>query len=919
MLRSLANDFIATANPYRTYVDEDGEKVLQQARFESFDYHKPYPSMYMEHLRELYSGKAAVSSAACASPSVENGACEVQVVPTASPVERSPDSRERLQCFDGKRTNSLNLSDVVNRYDRNERSEPLRWLMHVVVAVCVGIIAILISYSVEMLEDYRGNTLEHVIAKRSFVSYAFASLFYMFFSIALVAVAAGVVVFFEPAAAGSGIPDVMAHLNGVHVKKTTNIRIFIAKSISCVFAVAGGLPLGLEAPLIHLGAIVGAGITQGQSRTLGFQTSFLQAFRNNKDRRDFMTAGAACGVSAAFGAPIGGLLFVIEEVSSFWDHSASVQIFLSTMLCFTTVSIFRSLTEDQRLLGWVSNAISVLFEVNLTIPLHLGSIVPSIFLGISCGVFAAVFTKVSVMLIRYRRDPTRQSKLRRFVEPLIVVSLFGALSLSVALVSSCHVTKEVNRSNDMLIWGTENSSALFTATCTVPDTYSPLGTLTMGTGKEVIRHLFTRQTIGQFSVLHILVFLLLYTCFTCLSSGLAVSGGVVVPSLVIGAAFGRLFGQFVCFLAMHQSVMERGYSVSHAWMDPGLFALIGAGAFFSGVSRMTISICVIMVELSSETHYLLPIMVSIILSKVVADAVSEPLYHQILQLDAVPYLKAHLLEPEFEQLTAADVMASNVVTLRLREKTSVVLQAIRRTTHHAFPVVQAVHGAEPLQDPANTVHDEESRDVGRWIPQVTNKEQVQYKFVGLVTREDLQIYLSLPQLARHQSTCDASSGCDDGFGGGLAPGVVAVGKMTWREWLVHKTSLFFVIGSKRWFEMWANTDDRDNELMPVNPSAAGTGRGGADVFQIDEQGLPTVIDLSLIVNSSPWVIPPLFNLKMAYHTFRMLGVRHMTVVDGDRVVGIITRKDLLIGALRRRLKQLRDRIAASGNQAEGSF
>lgn len=57
--------------------------------------------------------------------------------------------------------------------------------------------------------------------------------------------------------------------------------------------------------MIHMGAMVGGNLTQGRSRTLNWNPSFLTRFRNTQDRRDFITGGAAAGVSAAFGAPIG--------------------------------------------------------------------------------------------------------------------------------------------------------------------------------------------------------------------------------------------------------------------------------------------------------------------------------------------------------------------------------------------------------------------------------------------------------------------------------------------------------------------------------------------------------------------------------------------------------------------------------------
>lgn len=57
--------------------------------------------------------------------------------------------------------------------------------------------------------------------------------------------------------------------------------------------------------MVHSGAAVAAGLSQGKSTTLGFDCGILKQFRCDREKRDFVTGGAAAGVAAAFGAPVG--------------------------------------------------------------------------------------------------------------------------------------------------------------------------------------------------------------------------------------------------------------------------------------------------------------------------------------------------------------------------------------------------------------------------------------------------------------------------------------------------------------------------------------------------------------------------------------------------------------------------------------
>lgn len=113
------------------------------------------------------------------------------------------------------------------------------------------------------------------------------------------AVSAWLVRRFAPNAGGSGIPYVERILRGHGVPHHAGV--LPVKFFGGLLALSSGLVLGREGPLVQIGAVIGEKI----GRHIPGPTSAWKSL---------MTAGAGAGLATAFNAPVGGTVFILEEV-----------------------------------------------------------------------------------------------------------------------------------------------------------------------------------------------------------------------------------------------------------------------------------------------------------------------------------------------------------------------------------------------------------------------------------------------------------------------------------------------------------------------------------------------------------------------------------------------------------------------------
>ena len=184
-------------------------------------------------------------------------------------------------------------------------------------------------------------------------------------------------------------------------------------------AISASIFVGKEGPLAHIGSIVAFVVIYY------FPLSVFKHYQNDIEKREFMCAGISAGVSAAFGAPIGGTLFSYElsKPSTFWSFSMIWRTFFCSSVSTYVVSLLNQIKNHDEL--EISSSGTVKFGKLSDITMKLKSIHSAFILGILGGCFGALFISVNTYMGAFRKKYVN-TNWKKIVE----TGMFGVLTVS---------------------------------------------------------------------------------------------------------------------------------------------------------------------------------------------------------------------------------------------------------------------------------------------------------------------------------------------------------------------------------------------------------------------------------------------------------------------------------------------------------
>ncbi|CAO2822608.1 unnamed protein product [Amaranthus hypochondriacus] len=533
----------------------------------------------------------------------------------------------------------------------------------------------LIGLSVSLVGFFNNLAVENIAGKKFVITsnmmlynrHLSAFLVFTGFNFGLTLFASLFTALVSPAAAGSGIPEVKAYLNGVDAPAIFSLRTLVCKIIGSISAVSASLHIGKAGPMVHTASCIGALLGQGGSKKYGLTWKWLHYFKNDRDRRDLVTCATAAGMAAAFRAPVGGVLFALEEMATWWRSALVWRSFFCTAVVAIMLRSFMDLCYSGKC-GLFGTGGLIMFNVTEeNFAYHLSDVPPVLLLGLIGGLLGALYNFILEKVLRLYSFINGKGLVYQIVLACSISVFTSCLLFGLPWLAPCQPCP----GDAFEACPTIGRSGNYKKFQCAPGHYNDLASLIFNTNDDAIRNLFSHSTDSEFHGLSMLMFFI--TCFflSIFSYAIVVPSGLFVPVIVTGASYGRYVGMLIG---------------SNSSLNHGLFAVLGAASFLGGSMRMTVSLCVILLELTNNLLLLPLVMLVLLVSKTVADSFNANIYDIMMKLKGFPYLESHT-EPFMSQLTVADVVTGPLEYLHGIEKVGHIVNILKRSGHNGFPVI----------------------------------------------------------------------------------------------------------------------------------------------------------------------------------------------------------------------------------------
>ncbi len=394
---------------------------------------------------------------------------------------------------------------------------------------------------------------------------------------------------------------------------------------------------------------------------------FGQLLKFSDERmRALVAAGAASGISAAFNAPIAGVFFALEVILG----EISGGSFGVVMLASVVSAVFTQIVSGTQPAFQIPPYV---YSINWQLPLYL-------FLGLFAGPIAAAY----IRMMYFTSDVFNHNlPIPRWLKPALAGLLVGLVGLFLPQI--------------------------------------------LGVGYDTVSGILSGATTGII-LLSVLSLVKVIMTPTSLAGGFV--GGVVAPSLFIGATLGGAFGQASALIFPSLGI------------NPTQFAMVGMAAVLAGAIYAPLTAIILIFEMTNDYHIIPAAMFAVVVSQVISARLTHGSIYTLGMARRGIHLERGRDVEVLETVSVGEVMQPTPCTLNDMDTLEQASEFFLQTHHHGVPVINAQGDLVGIF----TLQDLDATQVDNW-PHLKVGDECTHQL--LVTYPDETIGSALRRMGQH--------------------------------------------------------------------------------------------------------------------------------------------------------------------------